>query len=273
MSIVTISRGSYTRGRQVANRLGERLGYKVISRESIIATSEQFNIPEIKLKKALHYAPSILDKFYYGKERYLSFMRANILEQLAQDNTIYHGLAGQAFSEGLDHELDIRIHADFEDRVKRYMQYMKQEEGEDITEKEARNSLYKDDKERLKWSLHITGIDQSDPSNYDLVYNASKLNVDDIVDSIIQFLSLPYLQTTPESQHKIEQLLLAARVKANIVDKYPSAEVSCEDYVAYVKVKANIEQEPNIKSHVEKKAYEVEDIKEVRVHIEPPFQF
>ncbi|MBS3779973.1 MAG: cytidylate kinase family protein [Desulfovermiculus sp.] len=51
MAIITISRGSYSRGRQVAEKLGQRLGYKVISREVLISTSAQFNIPEIKLKK------------------------------------------------------------------------------------------------------------------------------------------------------------------------------------------------------------------------------
>ena len=273
MSIVTISRGSYTQGRKVAERLGERLGYKVISRESIINTSEEFNIPEIKLKKALHNAPSILDKFYYGKEKYLAFIKANILAHLTQDNTIYHGLAGHVFSQRLDHELDIRIRADFEDRVKHYIEYIKKEEGKKITEKEARSNIHKDDKERLKWSIHLTGIDPSDPNNYDLVYNSSKLNVDDIVDSISRFLSLPYLQTTPESQHKIEQQFLAARVKANIVDNFPTAEVTCRDEVAYIKIKANIEQEPSIRNHLERIVFTIEGIKDVKVIVEPPFQF
>ncbi|MBS3779499.1 MAG: cytidylate kinase family protein, partial [Desulfovermiculus sp.] len=47
MAIITISRESYSQGRQVAEKLGQRLGYKVISREVLISTSEEFNIPEI----------------------------------------------------------------------------------------------------------------------------------------------------------------------------------------------------------------------------------
>jgi len=63
IAIITISRGSYSRGRQVAEKLSQRLGYKIISREVLISTSQEFNIPEIKLKKALHNAPSVLDRF------------------------------------------------------------------------------------------------------------------------------------------------------------------------------------------------------------------
>ena len=47
MSIVTISRGSYSRGKQVAEKLAEALGYECISREIIIEASELFNIPEL----------------------------------------------------------------------------------------------------------------------------------------------------------------------------------------------------------------------------------
>jgi hypothetical protein len=130
--------------------LGQRLGYKVISRELLISTSEKFNIPEIKLKKALHNAPSVLERFSHGKEKYLAFIRANILEHLVQDNTIYHGLAGHAFVQGVSHELDVRIRADFEDRIQRYIEGVKQEEGRDVSEEEARYRLQKDDEERHK---------------------------------------------------------------------------------------------------------------------------
>ncbi|MBU4002727.1 MAG: cytidylate kinase-like family protein, partial [Proteobacteria bacterium] len=49
MSIVTISRGSYSRGREVAEKLSLALNFECVSREIILEASEQFNIPEIKL--------------------------------------------------------------------------------------------------------------------------------------------------------------------------------------------------------------------------------
>ena len=269
MAIITISRGSYTRGRQVAEKLGQRLGYKVISREVLISTSEEFNIPEIKLKNALHNAPSVLDRFSYGKERYLAFIRANILEHLAQDNTIYHGLAGHAFIQGVSHELDVRIRADFEDRIQRYIEGVKREEGRDISEEDARYRLQKDDEERHKWSVHVTGVDPCNPANYDLIYNASKFSVDDIVESIAQFSELPYLQTTAQSQNKIEQLMLAAQVKAAIVYELPKAAVSCQNDVCFVKVNADVGLEKHIDNIVKEKAFSVKGIKDLKVYVTP----
>ncbi|MGO8880778.1 MAG: cytidylate kinase family protein [Desulfomonilaceae bacterium] len=52
MAIITISRGSYYRGREVAEKLAAQLGYECISREIILEASKEFNIPEIKLVRA-----------------------------------------------------------------------------------------------------------------------------------------------------------------------------------------------------------------------------
>ncbi|MGM0539475.1 MAG: cytidylate kinase family protein, partial [Thermodesulfobacteriota bacterium] len=43
MPIVTISRGSYTKGREVAEKLGQKMGYNVISREVLLSTSKEYN--------------------------------------------------------------------------------------------------------------------------------------------------------------------------------------------------------------------------------------
>ena len=61
MSIITISRGSYSRGKEVAETLARELGYECVSREIILEASEQFNIPEIQLVHAIEDAPSILN--------------------------------------------------------------------------------------------------------------------------------------------------------------------------------------------------------------------
>ncbi|NIM21548.1 MAG: cytidylate kinase-like family protein, partial [Candidatus Latescibacteria bacterium] len=58
MSIVTISRGSYSRGKEVAEKVAEKLGYECISRDVIIEACDEFNVPEVKLVRAIHDAPS-----------------------------------------------------------------------------------------------------------------------------------------------------------------------------------------------------------------------
>ncbi|MGD8227785.1 MAG: cytidylate kinase family protein, partial [Desulfobacteraceae bacterium] len=62
MGIITISRGSYQSGREIAERTAQRLRYDCISREVLLKASEDFDIPEVKLTQAIEDAPSFLDR-------------------------------------------------------------------------------------------------------------------------------------------------------------------------------------------------------------------
>jgi len=62
VAIITISRGSYSRGKEVAEALAKKLSYECVSRDILLEASEEFNIPELRLVKALHDAPSILER-------------------------------------------------------------------------------------------------------------------------------------------------------------------------------------------------------------------
>ena len=97
MSIITISRGSYSRGKEVAEKLSQALGYECVSREILLEASEEFNIPELNLVRAIHDSPSILERFRQGKERYISYYQYALLKHVQRDNVVYHGLAGQYF--------------------------------------------------------------------------------------------------------------------------------------------------------------------------------
>ena len=204
MSIVTISRGSYSRGKEVAEKVAQKLGYECISRDILLETSEQFNIPEIKLVRAIHDAPSVLDYFTYGKERYIAYIRAALLKHLQKDNIVYHGLAGHFFLQTIPHVLKVRITADLEDRVKEEMK------RENISAEEALHTLKKDDDERRKWSITLYGVDPQDPTLYDMVLHIKTMRVDDAVSTILLAVQLPAFQTTSESQEMLDSLTAVA---------------------------------------------------------------
>jgi cytidylate kinase len=140
MAIITISRGSYSRGKEVAERVAEKLGYECVARKVLLEASEEFNIPEYKLVRELHDAPSLFQRFSHTKERYISFIRTAFLEHVQKDNVVYHGLAGRVFLSGISHVLKVRIIADLDDRIRAEM------EREQLPHDKARNLLLKDDR-------------------------------------------------------------------------------------------------------------------------------
>jgi hypothetical protein len=71
MSVIVISKGSYSHGNEVATRVAQELGLDCISRDILIGTSKQFNISELRLLRAIEDAPSFLEKYTFGREKYI----------------------------------------------------------------------------------------------------------------------------------------------------------------------------------------------------------
>jgi cytidylate kinase len=266
MSIITISRGSYSKGKEVAEKVAERMGYQCISRDIVLEASEEFHVPEIKLVRAIHDAPSILDSFTYGKEKYITYIQLALLRYFNKDNVVYHGLAGHFFVENISHVLKCRIIADIQDRVKLEMA----QEG--ISQKEALDILKNDDEERRKWSKTLYGIDTRDSSLYDLVLHINKITVDDAVDIICHTAGLKHFQTTPDSKRAMDDLLLSAEVKAALMEIKVGIEVSAQNGVVFVKTEALVTKERALISDIEKTAKKIPGVKEVRtdvIHVIP----
>ncbi|KGO35473.1 histidine kinase [Desulfobulbus sp. Tol-SR] len=205
MSIVTITRGSYSRGKEVAERLAAKMGYQCISRDVLLEASEEFNIPEIKLVRALNDCPKVLERFWGGSERYVKYYRSALLDHARKDNLVYHGLAGHFFLRNIPHVLKIRINADINTRVKEEMN------RENISAEQALYVLKKDDEERRKWGIQVYGMDPWDSRLYDMVINISMMTVDDAVDIIYALLQKPTFKTSPQSQQQVDELARAAK--------------------------------------------------------------
>jgi len=231
MAIIAISRGSYSKGKEVAERVADRLGYRCISREVIIEASRDFNIPEILLHRAIHDAPSILEKLTsitFGREKYISYFETALLRILQNDNVVYHGFAGHFFIKDITHALKVRIIADMEERVRLLIA------REKIPSEHAWRKLVKEAEELRKWSLHLYGIDTADPNLFDLVLLIKNLSVDDAVEGICYFAQLDAFKTTVESQKTMNDMVVAAEVKAALINLIPNIKVIAKDGIVIV---------------------------------------
>lgn len=263
MSIVTISRGSYSRGKEVAEKLAHALNYQCLSREIVLEASEQFNIPEIKLIRAIHDAPSILDRFTYGKERYIAFFRAALLKRLQSDNVVYHGLAGHFFLQKIPHVFKVRVIANLDERIKEEMR------REAISADQARMVLVRDDDERRKWSLNLYGLDPWDPRLYDMTLHIDTMGVDDAVSTILHALRRPCFQVTPQTQEMMDDLSLSAQVEAALIPVFPKATADVRNGIALINVRASLVDEEPVTLNATRLAEKVAGIKEIHVNVIP----
>ena len=235
MAIITISRGSYSMGVIVAEKVAQRLGYTVISRDLLLDASDQFHIPEIKLIRAIHDAPTILERLSHNKQAYLAYIRSALAQRISNDNVVYHGLAGHILLKGIKGVLKVRITADMDYRVSREMK------REGITEKEARTILEKDDQQRRKWTKSLHGVDPWDSSLYDLVIRIDRFKADDAVDFICQAAQSEAFRTSEKTLQAIKDLAMACRIKAELVDEFPALGVTCHygNVIVYTRDKSH----------------------------------
>jgi cytidylate kinase len=191
----------------VAEKVARGLGYGCFSRDILIDVSKKFNISELRLMRAVEDAPSFLERYTFGREKYIAHIRAAILENLAKDNMVYHGFAGHFFINDVSHVLKVRITADMDERLIYMMR------REKVSQEEAIRLVKKVDEERTRWSVKLYGIDTWDCRLYDLVINIGRVAIDDAVDLICQTVKLEAFQPTPESQKQIEELTQEALSK------------------------------------------------------------
>lgn len=264
MSIISISRGSYFRGKDVAEQVAKNLGYQCISRDSLLAASDEFDIPELKLMRNIQHATQILERYSFGRERYINYISSSILRHLKKNNHVYHGIAGQVFIYDISHLLKVRIIADFDDRVRA------EAERENISQDQARAQLKHDDEQRQKWAMVLYGVDIVDPTLYDMVINLSAMGVDEAVDLISKASQQKCFQPTEETHKRIHDLALAAEIRAALFD-FPTAGVGANDGKAHISVKAPEDQSAAIRARIEDSVKNIESLKELEIRVDPYF--
>ena len=297
MAIITISKVSFSEGGEVAGKVAHRLGYRSASNEVILEASRIFQTPQSKLDRAIHAAPSVFDRFFSVKQKHLAYVTAVALEQFKNDDVVYYGSAGQFFARRISpmtprilayfkkdnvvydgfaeeyyarkiaHLLNVRIIAHLEDRVRLLMK------KQNMSRQHATKVLEKEDHARNAWSRHFFGVDHTDHSLYDLVIQMNKLTVDDAVDLICETVAKPRFRTSPESQQAVEDLALAAGIKAALFNDYPGCEVVAEKKSIEIYVRFTLHTDTMISEKIRQKVLKIPGVSSVSVILIPSVLF
>ena len=226
----------------------------------LLDASKQFHIPEFKLARAIHDAPSILERLSHSKEAFISYVQCALIQYVKDDNVVYHGLAGHLILKGIPHVLKVRVIADLADRVRAEMA------REWIPENEAKALLLKDDEERRKWTQSLYGMDPWDSSLYDLVVHIHKLTVEDAVDLICDAAARDSFKTTRAGRQNLLDYGMACRIKAALSDSFDNFTVKSEYGNVLVYAGGNDHHIKKIRKKAMEIAGETEGVNALEVH-------
>jgi len=210
MAIITISRGTFSGGKALAECLSRTLGYRSIDRDMLVRRAATRRVTEDNLRAALEQPPSFPDRFNHARYIYLALIQAALTEEVRGGRAVYHGLAGQLLLRGAPSLLRLRIIAPMEYRIRMAQERLNLSRGEVTAHIEAM------DRDRRRWTQFLYGVDWGEPSLYDLLINLEHLSVEQACQVVTSMVECGGFELSAEGRAAMDDLALASRVRAQL---------------------------------------------------------
>jgi cytidylate kinase len=210
MTIVAISRELGSGGNAIAAAVAKALDFRYVEREIILQAAHAYGVPEERLADVAEHRLTLWRSFDEERRRYLIFLEAAYYTFAEDGNLVTASRGGPFFVRDVSHALRVRITAPVEARVRRIM------ERQGLDQKAATAQVHHYDRELAGRIDYLFGLNWTLPQNYDLVLNTEAGAWDFYTDLLVAAARHPRFQPTPESQQRIRDLSLAARVRAAI---------------------------------------------------------
>ncbi len=208
MSIVAISRGTFTGGQALAERVAKRLGHRCVGRDELVEAATWYGVPAENLARVPDDPAPLWERLAGERTAYLDAVRAALCERAREGDLVYHGHVGHLLLPGISHVVRIRVIADMEFRLRAAM------EQQGVAREEALAYVEKVDRERTEWTRLLYGVEWDDPALYDLVVNLSRLSIDGACELVAHMATLEEFRPTPRSLKAVADLGLSSRVSA-----------------------------------------------------------
>ena len=212
MAIITISREMGSGGIPIAHKVAEKLGYRLIDGEAIMAAAEAYGLTPEAVEQADEKPPHFVDTLDSKQVLDLHLIELIILEAALKGNVVIYGRGGQDLLKDISSVLRTRIIAPFEDRVERWA------EREWLDPDRARFLVRKSDQQRAGFIKYYFDRDWEDSVHYDLTINTQRLSEDTAVEIICSSVKDENLEGIKVSSKKIlSNLILRKRVEIAIL--------------------------------------------------------
>ena len=228
MAIITISRGTYSGGKQLAECVASTLGYRCIAEEILLEAAKAYGIAIEKLKHAIKSKPGMFERMSNERLQALTYVSAVLFQNSGDENVVYHGHGGHFLLKEIPHILKIRLLADMEYRINAAMR------DRNLSRDQAIKYIHRADAIRAKWTRFLFHTDVLDLSLYDMVINLEHTSLDNACALVCEAAGEIEFQPTPASQKAIKDIALTYHIKSKLVGLKPNVEVQTDDGVVHI---------------------------------------
>ncbi len=223
MPIITISRGSFSGGKKLAECLSRRLGFRTIDRDVIVQRAATYGVSGQELQEALEKPPSFLERFQHKRYRYLAILQAALAEEVCPGKVIYHGHAGHLLLKGGSPVLRVRVIAPLEMRIQMAQERL------NVGRNEALAYIKKVDEQRRRWTQFLYGVDWTDASLYDLVINLEHIDIPHACQIVADAVKgQKCFEYDEKCRDRMRDFLVASKVKASLAVNDATADLEVD---------------------------------------------
>ena len=216
MCIVTISRGSYSGAKAVAEGVAETLGAPCVSREVITEAAKNAGLSADALTEVLARPPGFFERHSRERDAYMRFVEAALYQRAAQGSFVYHGHGGQFMLAGIPNLLRVRVVAPMGFRIDAVQAAL------GLDRRQAERHIATMDRQRATWVRYLYGVAWDDPQFYDVVINLERVDVETAVRGIARLARSPRFAATKSRLQQIANEALVHSVTAELT-KLPEA--------------------------------------------------
>jgi cytidylate kinase len=212
MAIIAITQHVGMRGADLARLTAERLGYRLLSSEQLVAaTSRTYNVPTEALAIVDERRPTFWTRFKTDTGRFTAFFRAVVLKEMVRDQLVVIGRSVAQILPELGCGLRVRLCGPIKERTR----VAAAEEKLTAALAEARVRDY--DREVRARIQTLFGIDIDDPSNYNLVLNVFAVPLEASAAVLASFAGEVDRAATAEQWGRMHDAALTAEVRAALL--------------------------------------------------------
>jgi cytidylate kinase len=262
MPIIIISSESAESARQIAPAVAESLSYQCLGPEILAAIAADCGLQEEKLAQALGNNHSKFKRMRSKRRsQLLAHVEAVVLDRLMADNIVCWGAAAHLYVQGVSHALKVRLLAN------RRQQAENLAASQGISIERAEKSIQDAIRKQAQWSQSAYGIDESDPSMYDLVVNLEQIDPDEAVRTIAGAAAYRKFKPMTYSTKTLAESALAAKVKTRLLETLSDVRVQARDGKVVVTSKALKRERQKKAAAIKELAGRVEGVEFVEVHL------
>ena len=210
MPIVAITREMGSLGKDVAAGIGEALGIPVLYHEVIDHLADRMRVRKSHVIRLLDGGAGLLERLTADRTSLHLYSADEIIASAMQGRgAVIRGWGATHLLREVAHVVGVRVCAPFEVRRERMMERLETDDGDSVADEIRIN----DEAHGAIMRRHF-GVHWGDAEHYDVVLNTKRVGVAHCVDEVLSLVRSPKFAETADSRRQMEDLSLAARVRA-----------------------------------------------------------